>query len=297
MDLDRYLSFLGNSLVFNVSAIFIGFILGWVMYSKIVLRKINLKDALFEKDNLAAWIEFLGAFIFPALYLTAKQIEGAADDNIFIDLAICIAYEVGFLVVFTLLRLSSNVIIRQISPPDAEGKINLNNEIYQQKNKAAALFSIALSIMFVSILRFLDVMPENITNSLLTVSAIVLYTLLAILVFSIIIRKKTTLFKEIFVDNNVAAGMVFAGFLFAVETIIVNLIDSQPEFDFIDIMVFPALGLLVFGILAVAIKWLFAKIVKADVWDEVYEQNNVGAAIGQVALYVGIANIIIHFIA
>jgi len=296
MDFERYLSFLGNSLLFNVCIILVGFILGWVMYSKIILRKINLRDALFEKDNLAAWIEFLGAFIFPALYLTAKLIEGAADNNIFIDLAICLAYEVCFIIVFTLLRLFSNVIIRQISPPDAEGKINLNNEIYQQKNIAASLFSISLSIMFVNFLRFIDVMPENISTSLLTVSSVVLYTMISILFFSIVLRKKTTLFKEIFVDNNPAAGVVFAGFMLSIETVIINMIDSQPEFDFVDVMVFPALGLLVFGVLSVAIKWLFTKIVKADVWNEVYEQNNVGAAIGQVALYMGIASIIVHFI-
>ncbi len=296
MDFERYLSFLGNSLLFNISIVLIGFVLGWIMYSRIILRKINLRDALFEKDNVAAWIEFFGAFIFPTLYLSAKLIEGAADTNIFMDLAICIGYEVGFIIIFTVLRLFSNMAIRQISPPDAEGKINLNNEIYKQKNIAAALFSIALSTMFLNLIRFFDVMPENISTSLLTMSSVLIYTLISIIVFSIILRSKTTLFKEIFIDNNPAAGIVFTGFILAVETILANLIELQPEFDFIDMMVFPALALFIFGIMSVIFKWLFAKMVKADVWSEVYEQNSIGAAIGQVALYMGIANIIIHFV-
>ncbi|MDP4180444.1 MAG: hypothetical protein Q8942_05050 [Bacillota bacterium] len=296
MDLSSYLEFLGNNLLFNISIILIGFILGWFMYSKIILRKINLRDALFEKDNLAAWIEFLGAFIFPTLYLAAKAIEGSADENVFIDLLICIGYEVGFIVIFTILRLFSDIIIKQISPPDVEGRISLNNEVYNQKNVSAALFSATLSIISVSFIRFIDFMPDEIFASMFKVSSIIIFTLLAFVVYSLILRAKTTLFKEIFVDNNPAAGVAVAGFILAVETILTNIVEFQVEFDFIDLLIFSAIGLLVFVVLAFILKWLFTKILKVDIWSEVYEQNNIGAAIGQVVLYVGIANIIIHFL-
>ena len=39
-----------------------------------------------------------------------------------------------------------------------------------------------------------------------------------------------------------------------------------------------------------------SRLVKVDIWKEIYEQDNVGAAIGQMALYVGIAAIIVNFI-
>jgi hypothetical protein len=266
------------------------------MYSKIILRKINLKDALFEKDNLAAWIEFLGAFIFPTLYLAAKAIEGPAHENVFMDLLICIGYEVGFIILFTVLRLFSNLAIRQISPPDIEGKIRLNNEVYNQKNIAASLFSATLSIISVSIIMFLDFMPEELFASAFKMLNVVVYSLLALIVYEMVLRSKTTLFKEIFVDNNPAAGVALGGFVLAVETILTHIIQYQLEFDFIDLLVVSAIGLVVFLVLAYLMKWLFAAILKVDIWNEVYEQNNMGAAIGQVVLYVSIANIIIHFL-
>jgi hypothetical protein len=296
MDLGGYLEFLGNNFLFNIPIILIGFILGWLMYSKIILRKINLKDALFEKDNLAAWIEFLGAFIFPTLYLAAKAIEGPAHENVFMDLLICIGYEVGFIILFTVLRLFSNLAIRQISPPDIEGKIRLNNEVYNQKNIAASLFSATLSIISVSIIMFLDFMPEELFASAFKMLNVVVYSLLALIVYEMVLRSKTTLFKEIFVDNNPAAGVALGGFVLAVETILTHIIQYQLEFDFIDLLVVSAIGLVVFLVLAYLMKWLFAAILKVDIWNEVYEQNNMGAAIGQVVLYVSIANIIIHFL-
>lgn len=296
MDLRGYLEFLGNNLLFNIPIILIGFILGWFMYSKIILRKINLKDALFEKDNLAAWIEFLGAFIFPTLYLAAKAIEGPAHEDVFMDLLICLGYEAGFIVLFTVLRLFSNLAIRQISPPDIEGKISLNNEVYNQKNVAASLFSATLSIVSVSVIMFMDFMPEELFSSLFKMLTVVVYSLMALIVYEMVLRSKTTLFKEIFVDNNPAAGVALGGFVLAVETILTHIIQYQQEFDFIDLMVVCAIGLAVFLALAYLMKWIFAAILKVNIWAEVYEQNNMGAAIGQVVLYVSIANIIIHFL-
>ncbi len=296
MDLAGYLKILGNNFLFNIPIILIGFILGWFMYSKIILRKINLKDALFEKDNLAAWIEFLGAFIFPTLYLAAKAIEGPAHEDIFMDLLICIGYEVGFIVIFTVLRLFSNLAIKEISPPDVEGKISLNNEIYNQKNVAASLFSATLSIISVSMIMFLDFMPEELFASLFKILTVVVYSLIALMVYSIVLRSKTTLFKEIFVDNNPAAGIALGGFILAVETILTHTIEYQLEFDLIDLIVVSGIGLLVLLVMAYLMKWLFAAILKVNIWSEVYEQDNVGAAIGQVVLYVSIANIIVHFL-
>lgn len=295
MDYSGYLQFLGNDFLFSITIVLVSFVLGWVLYSNVVLRKINLRDALFEKDNLAAWVEFIGAFIFPTLFLAAKAIEGSADSNIFIDLLVCAVYAIAYIVIFTILRLLSGAVIKQIAPPDKEGKVTLNSEIYTQKNVAASLFSVTFSIMFVSFVRFLDFTPEYILGSLLKISAVIIFTLLTFVVYSMILRKKTTLFKEIFIDNNPAAGVALAGFMFAVEMIISNMVLLQKEFDYAELLIFSAIGLVIFGVLSVVFKWLFTKMIKVDIWKEVYEQNNIGAAIGQVALYVGIANVIIHF--
>ena len=99
-----YLSLAGENLLFGFVITAVGFILGYLLYSKVVLRQINLKDALFEKDNFAAWIEFVGAFVFPVLFLSSKAVEGAASSNIWLDLASSAIYAAAYVIVFALLR-------------------------------------------------------------------------------------------------------------------------------------------------------------------------------------------------
>jgi len=296
MDFTTFLKFLMNDFLFSFIIIIVSFTVGWFLYDRVILGKINLRDSLFEKDNFAAWIEFIGAFIFPVLYLAAKAIQGSSSDRIFIDLLTCVVYVLVYIVLFTVLRLLSGYIIKLIGEKDDDGKIKLNAEIYSQKNPAAALFSVTLSIIFVSIIRFFDILPEYFLISLLKMSSVLIFTLLALIVYSLVLRKKTTLFKEIFIDNNTAAGVGLAGFVFAVETILTSAVEFQTAFDYVELIMFSIVNLIIFGVLSVLFKYIFTRMIKVDIWNEVYGQNNVGAAIGQAALYIGIANVIIHFI-
>ena len=296
MDYIEYLKFFANDLGFSFVIILLTFVLGWLVYNSVVLRGINLRGALFEKDNLAGWIEFIGAFVFPTLYLAAKAIEGQASPNFAADLMMSALYVVAYVALFTVFRLISGVMVKSAAPEDQEGEISLNNEIYGQKNVSAALFSTALSIIFVSMIRFLNFGAEQIYISLLQVSNVLIFTLLAFLAYILVLRRKTSLMKEIFNDNNSAAGLGFLGFIFAVELILVNAVTLQMRFDLFELVVLSKISLIVFGILAVLFKWIFTKIIKVDIWNEVYEENNVGAAIGQVAIYVGIATVIVGFV-
>ena len=293
--LQSFLSFLGNSFLFSFIIILVGFILGWLLYDNVVTRKISLKDSLFEKDNPAAWVEFIGAFVYPTLYLAAKAVEGSASDIWWLDLLICTGYVVAYVILFTVLRLFSSVIVRFFNVKDEGGKVSLNNEIYQQKNISAALFSVALSTIFVTMIRFLDLDPEYYLNSLLKASSVLILTLMAVIVYLLVLGRKTTLFKEVFIDNNIAAGAAFLGFIFAVELLFSNAIIIHTGYNFLELIGITFISLAVFGILAALFKNLFTKLIKVDIMLEIYEQNNVGAALGQIALYVGIANVIIHF--
>lgn len=295
MGLSVFLGFLANNLLFSFTIILISFILGWILYDKVVTRGISLRASLFEKDNLAAWVEFIGAFIFPTLFLAAKAIEGSASENIWLDLLICSGYVVGYIAVFTVLRLLSGLVVILIGGEDENGKVKLNTEIYQQKNVSAALFSVALSTIFASLVRFFDADPEYLVLSALKVSTVLVLSLAAFIVYIIALGKRTTLFKEIFIDNNIAAGAGFLGFIFAVETILSNSVILNTGFNFLELVGVSFISLAVFGVLSIIFKVIFTKLIKVDIWNEVYEQNNVGAALGQVALYVGIANVIVHF--
>lgn len=296
----QYFSFFLKDLSFSFVILTVGFILGWIIYNNIVLSDVSLKDALFTKDNLAVWIEFIGAFVFPVLYLAAHGIKGAVSDNLFIDLAVCIGYTIFYVAILTILRLLSKYIVNLINAQDRHGKICLNKEICEQKNIAAALFSVSLTVIFVGIIKYIDFIDiiNGLGSSILIKALLFLvFMLLALVCYSFVLRKKTTLFKELFIDNNTAAGVGLLSFVFAIQTIISGIMSVYSmDFDLLMVSIVIAVSLIIFGILSVLFKLIFTKIVKVDIWKEIYEQDNIGAAIGQAALYVGIANIIVNFI-
>lgn len=296
----QYLSFFLKDLSFSFVILTVGFMLGWVIYNNIILSDVSLKDALFTKDNLAVWIEFIGAFVFPVLYLAAHGIKGSVSDNVFVDLAVCVGYTVFYIGILTIMRLLSRFVVNLIDGEDGHGKICLNKEICEQKNIGASLFSVSLSVIFVSIIKYIDFIDiiNGVGSSVLIKTLLFLvFMLLALVCYSLVLRRKTTLFKELFIDNNVAAGVGLLGFVFAVQTIISGIISVYSmDFDLLVVSIVIAVSMLIFGILSVLFKFIFTKLVKVDIWNEVYDDNNIGAAIGQVALYVGIANIIVNFI-
>lgn len=296
----QYFSFFLKDLSFSFVILTIGFVLGWVIYKNVVLNDVSLTDALFTKDNLAAWIEFIGAFVFPVLYLASLAIKGAVSDNIFADLAVCTGYTIFYSAIVTIARLLSKWAVNLINAEDGNGKICLNKEIYDQKNIAAALFSVSLSLLFVSIIKYLDFI--DIINGLgagivFRILLFVVFMLISVVCYILVLRKRTTLFKELFIDNNAAAGISFLGFVFAVQLIISGIISAYDmSFDVLSVSVAVGVSLAVFAIVAFVFKYIFTRTVKVDIWNEVYEDNNVGAALGQMALYIGIAGIIVNFI-
>jgi hypothetical protein len=295
-----YFSFFLKDLSFSFVILTIGFVLGWIIYNNVVLNDVSLRDALFSKDNLAAWIEFIGAFVFPVLYLAAQAIKGTVSDNLFVDLAVCTGYTIFYTAIITILRLLSRFVVNLINAEDGQGKICLNKEIYEQKNIGAALFSVALSVIFVGLIKyidFIDIINGSGSAMLIKILLYVVFMLIAILCYILVLRRKTTIFKELFIDNNAAAGIGFLGFVFASQTIISGIISSYSmDFHSMTVAIVIAVSLMVYGILALVFKQIFTSIVKVNIWNEVYEENNIGAAIGQIALYIGIANIIVNFI-
>lgn len=296
----EYLSFFLKDFSFSFVILTVGFILGWIIYNNIVLRDVSLKDALFTRDNLAVWIEFIGAFVFPVLYLAGHGIKGAASDNIFVDLAVCLGYTIFYIAILTILRLCTKFIVNLIDVSDNHGKICLNKEICEQKNIGAALFSVAVSVIFVNIIKlidFIDIINGLGIEILIKVLIFMVFMLAALVCYSFVLRRRTTLFKELFIDNNPAAGIGLLGFVFAVQTIIAGVMSFYSmDFELLTVSIVIAVSLIIFGILSVLFKKIFTSIVKVDIWNEIYEQDNIGAAIGQVALYVGIGTIIVSFI-
>jgi len=292
-----FLNFLGSNFVFSFCTVLIGFSLSYFLYDKVVTRGIELKKALFEKDNFAAWIEFTGAFVLPVLYISAKALSGSASENIWTDLVISLVYVVAYVVLFTILRLCSSLVVRILGCKDENGLVRLNTEVYTQNNCAAALFSISLSVVFANIASFFDPHPEYLVASLLKICVIIVITLATIAGYMAILGRKTTLTQEIFNDNNSAAAVEFLGFVFAIQMIMRAYITIKEAVSFTDSIIITLISIAIFSILACIFNVVFAKVLKIDLWEEIYQQNNVGAAFGRVALYVGIAYIVINYIA
>jgi uncharacterized membrane protein YjfL (UPF0719 family) len=208
----------------------------------------------------------------------------------------CVAYGVVYILIFTVLRLLSGTIVKSLGQSDEHGKVSLNDEIYNQHNTSASLFSVSLSIIFVSFVRFIDIMPGYFMTSVFRMLNVLVFTLVAVIIYCLLLRRRTSLFKEIFIDNNPAAGVSLAGFVFAIEILLTNAVALQVEFNLPELIITSLIWFVLFGVLSLVFKWGFTKLIKVDIWKEVYEQNSIGAAIGQCALYIGIANVIIHFI-
>lgn len=295
--INEYISVIKYDLLYSFVIIFIGLILGWLMYEKIVLRKINLKDALFEKDNLAGWIEFVGSIILPMFYLASNVLSVQSSDNIYIDLSNCVYRVVLYLICLTILRLLSGQIVKCIADEDEHGKINLNNEIYSQGNLAAAYFSVAISVVFtngISLINFSNLM--ELSSSILNVAMIFVFTVLVALVYILVLGSKFRLGKELFIDNNGAAGFAFLGLMLAVQIILRKIALSGVGFDYLHWILAGGLSLVLFLILTGIFKLLILKLLKVCFKSEVFEDNNMGVAFGLSGLYIGVAQVIMSFI-
>jgi hypothetical protein len=222
--------------------------------------------------------------------------SGTLSDKMWIDLAISLGYVVTYVFLFTLLRLSSSLIVRLLGCRDEQGAVRLNTEIYTQQNPAAALFSITLSVIFANIASFFDPHPEYIVASLIKISIILVITLAGVAGYMAVLGRKTTLTQEIFKDNNSAAAVEFLGFVFALQMILFSYINIQEAINFKDTVIVTLISAVIYFILSGLYNVIFAKALKVNLWDEIYQQNNIGAAFGRTALYVGIALIIINYI-
>lgn len=289
--ISEYVRFLVHSTLFTSTIVFIAFGLSWLLYDKILTRGINLRDALFEKDNFAAWLEFIGAFILPVFFLSAWGIEGEIGKDYLTDWLVSAGYAIFYVICFLVLRLFSGTIVKALGGMD---KVELNIEVFQQKNAAASLFSITLSIVFMTIVQFFDY--SNIVDSLFKMCMVTIFSLFAFLLYHVFLGKRSTIFKEVFIDNNAAAGASFLGFILAIEYLMANSVKLQTVFQIGELALMSAVLLVIFFLLVCSFRWIFVKILKIDLFSEVYEQNNVGAACGEAGLYVGIAMLIIHFI-
>jgi len=207
------------------------YISGWLIYDKLATAKYSLAEALFEERNLAAGLEIAG-FLFIEILIAVSALSGPEVTRMnpagtmivdyFRDLESVVITIVFSNITFFLFRYLASKVVKKVF----EGKIDqqgdtvaFNNEIFQQKNLGAALFSLSyLLIMYFMILQenFLGT-PTHLIEGYLNMVGVLVLGLAVYFIhdFFFMDRGHGTL-QELFLDNNPAVGLSLAGFMFTI---------------------------------------------------------------------------------
>ncbi len=204
---------------------------GWLIYDKLATARHSLAKALFEERNLAAGLE-ISAFLFVEILIAVSALSGpevrtmdltgTMVTDYFRDLEAVAVTIIFSNLTFFLFRFIASWTIKTVfrGKIDPQGDaVSFNNEIFQQKNFGAALFSLSyLLIMYFMILQedFLGD-PTSLMQGYLNMAGVLVLGLAVYFIhdFFFMDRGHSTL-QELFLDNNPAVGLSLTGFMFTV---------------------------------------------------------------------------------
>ncbi len=263
---------------------------GFPIMNKVLTPGINLRDALFEKDNPVAGLETAG-FLLALLYVAYSAITGPSLASFAHDVGAAAVAVVVSIVLVIIARTILSGVVKSFNKG-----LDLNDEIFNQKNYAAAAVSIALMMGIVN-----GMTEENTLGSTPVLDAVIAGTILLSSMCVLVLYRFThmrgaSFMKEFFADDNPAAGVSLIGFAFACNYLLASLAETVRGVENIDMLItvvsIGGFGLvlilvlaLIRGLLVLAINLMQ----KTSMHDEIFEQNNVGAAFMDAALTVGSA--------
>ena len=265
----------------------------FILYQKVLTPGIDLRDAFFEKDNVPAGIEFSIMFLAVS-YLILNMITGPNTAPLMTDLWHVAVEILVVLLLFSIGRVIFGWFIESFNPYKEQEGVNLNNEIYVQKNYAATLSSLAWIIAIANGISFMDLFGEHLLSSLGTVAFIIIMNIIAMFWgYKYLMLHGGYAFKELFIDDNPAVGVSFLGFCIAFN---IALSTACSEFGAgltLEIAVetggYLLLTLVTAGFAMLVVSGFFMKtVLKKSLFAEITEDNNVGAAFMQATILIGI---------
>lgn len=280
--------------------------LGWLVYNRLFLRDLSLKDGLFKNRSLTIWLEFTGGFLIPALFLVSMLMVPSGK---FIyqgklgGLLAIITYIDIYILILSLFRYLASKAIKLIGKLELKHEIDLEDEIFKQNNIAASLFSISISTVVVGMLLQENIFAENLFTNLIRIALVFFLTLGLLSVHkTLFYPKHSSLFKELFIDDNVCAGILLLGHTIAVNIIIYSSIEwfQIPASDWynisniVDIIIFICLIYLMMVVFVSGSKLVMNAILKIDIDHQLFEENNVGYSILESSFYIMLSIIIIN---
>ncbi len=289
MDTAYFLS-LAEGLPYLLVAVVLA-LLGLPVADKVMTRGIDLKKALFEDDNPVAGLE-IGAVFLAILYVSYNAITGPSLDSLGMDVGAAAIAALASILLLVVFRFVLGVLVRSHN----KGQ-DLNHEIFQQRNWAAACVSIVLMMGIVNGMTEENSLgPDPLRDGALALLVMLLGSVGAVFSYRFSHLKGTSFMKEMFSDDNPAAGVSLLGHAFALNAILYALCqEARAEAPLLGAAaLFVAAGWLVLVVLLALIRALVFATVglilgKKGLWDELFEQNNVGVGFIDAATSIGVA--------
>lgn len=270
------------------------FFIGKVIY-QMIHPKINVKNELVEKDNLAFSITLTGYYaalvivIGSAIVGESQVVPGNEFDGFLHDLFDITLY--SFLGI-ALLNISSILVDKFIL-----AKFDLNKEIIDDQNAGAGIIK-GVAFVSIALILFGSITGESgdQTSGIITACIYWLIGMVVMMVMSKVygLMVNYDIHKEIEKDN-VAAGLAFAGSLLAISIIVMNALmgDFNTWLDtLLEVGTQTALGLIMLPIMRFVSDKIFLPGQKLT--DEIVNQKepNIGAGLIEAFAYVGSAILI-----
>ncbi len=138
---------------------------------------------------------------------------------------------------------------------------------------------------------------QNVQQILLYSGAGVVMLILGFVWFDLVMTRGFHLRKELYDDDNHAAGQVVACFLIALVLVIAAVILGERQAanvvqDLISSLLYFVLAMVLFTIIRIIYKLLTKAILKVDVDNEIFEQDNLAAAKVEGAVYLAMGIIL-----
>jgi len=297
MDIGSIATIVGCEVLYGTVSLVTGIIFGWFMYDRVLTKGISLRDALFEHDAIAPWTEFMGSFVFPVLFLASRILSQQSPWLLLQDTLSVISSMVLYIAIFSLLRMVVNAVILKYSRIE-KGRygeiVTLNDEIFQQNNFSASMFSVAMTTVIINLSLQFEFTPVTMLDSMYRFIAVLLASFIAIALYQRFLPHGTGLFQEIFIKNNPACGISFAGYILSWQ-ILLHKAFTTP-ITLYGSLAAAAISLLLLHFLASTAKRTANILLKVDFKDELFTQKNIGAALGDLGLHVGLSMLIASLI-
>lgn len=279
---------LGLDLVYLVLATVLSVFVALPAIRFMVGKDIRLGHALFEDDNPVAGFEVAGmvALVF---YQSHCMLQGdAVGSTLGSDLLATSIGIVASVAVMTLVRAALGHFVR-----GHNRGLDLNNEIFAQRNWAAACMSLALSIGVVN-----GITEEDVFGAAPLRDGAIALTVLAlglgvVQVYRFSHMRGAHFMRTFFTEDNPAAGVSLLGFAIAANIVsftAASVVKKMSEDILLSVVYTGAYATALLALLVVlryGVEVVLNRVWRHDIPDEIFVQKNLGAAFIDAAIVIG----------